>query len=92
MDLIPAPAPVIPTISQENASTTTVRIAVATSESVFRIPHFARIAVIPAKKEEPTAYNIHIFSMVSPVFAAFYDLFDQIGFESLHDPLHRLIL
>jgi len=28
---------------------------VATFEFVFRIPHFARIAVIPAKKEEPIA-------------------------------------
>lgn len=92
IDLIPAPAPVIPTISQENASTTTVRIAVATSESVFRIPHFARIAVIPAKKEDPTAYNIHILSIFLPVTAAFYDLFNQIGFESLHDFFHCLIL
>ena len=37
----------------ENNSTTTVRIAVATSESVFLIPHFAKTAVIPVKKEEP---------------------------------------
>ena len=34
---------------------TIVRIAVATSESVLRMPHFARIAVIPAKNEEPIA-------------------------------------
>ena len=52
---VPLPAPVIRTISQENISTTTVRMAVATSESVFCIPHFARIAVIPAKNEEPIA-------------------------------------
>ncbi len=40
--------------------TTIVLTAVATSESVFWIPHFARIAVIPAKKEDPTANKIHI--------------------------------
>ena len=54
--------PATATISQEKNRTTAVRIAVATSESVFRIPHFARIAVIPAKKEEPTAKRIHISS------------------------------
>ena len=32
----------------------------ATTESVFLIPHFASIAVIPANDEEPTANNIHI--------------------------------
>ena len=48
------------TISHEKSSTTTVRIAVATEESVFRMPHFARIAVIPAKKAEAKAKNNHI--------------------------------
>jgi len=38
------------------------RMAVATSESVFEIPHFASIEVIPAKKAEPVAYKIHIVS------------------------------
>jgi hypothetical protein len=42
-------------MSHENNNTTTVRIAVATFESVFLIPHFARIAVIPAKNEDPIA-------------------------------------
>ena len=48
--LMPASAPVTNTISHANIRTTIVRIAVATFEFVFRIPHFARIAVIPAKK------------------------------------------
>ena len=38
---------------QEKISTIMVRIAVATVESVFRIPHFARIDVTPAKNAEP---------------------------------------
>ena len=53
--LIPPHVPVINTMSHENNNTTTVRIAVATFESVFLIPHFARIAVIPAKNEDPIA-------------------------------------
>ncbi len=52
--------PVRKTISQENASTITVRMAVATVESVRRTPHFARMAVSPAKRAEPNAKNIHI--------------------------------
>ena len=48
------------TITQEKISTTTVRKAVATSESVFRMPHLASTAVIPAKKAERTATPIHI--------------------------------
>ena len=42
-----------------------VRIAVAKVESVFLIPHFASIEVIPAKKAEKNAYKIHI---ISPLF------------------------
>lgn len=41
-------------------STIIVRIAVATLESVFLIPHFARIDVNPAKTAEPNAYKIHV--------------------------------
>lgn len=58
---MPPNVPLMATISHENTSTTIVRIAVATSESVLRMPHFARMVVIPAKKEKPIAYNIHIF-------------------------------
>lgn len=47
---IPAAAPVRNTSSQENSSTTAVRIAVARVESVFLMPIFAKIAVIPANK------------------------------------------
>ena len=32
-----------------------VRMAVATSVSVFEIPHFASMEVMPAKKAEPVA-------------------------------------
>ena len=37
-----------------------VRTAVATVESVLRMPHLARMAVMPAKKAEPKANKIHI--------------------------------
>ena len=40
-------------------------MAVATSESVFEIPHFASMEVIPAKKAEPIAYIIHISKFTS---------------------------
>ena len=52
--------PTTNTISQEKSSTTMVRTAVATVESVLRMPHLARIAVMPAKKAEPKANKIHI--------------------------------
>ena len=48
------------TISHEKNSTTTVRIAVATVESVFRMPHLARIDVSPENRAEPKAKNSHI--------------------------------
>ena len=40
--------------------TTIVRNAVATWESVFLIPHLAKIDVIPANKADPNAYKTHI--------------------------------
>ena len=46
-----------------------VRTAVATVESVFRMPHFAKIAVIPAKKAEPIASKTH---MQLPPFKLLY--------------------
>src|SRR5690606_3105119 len=48
------------TISQEKMRTTIVLSAVATFESVFRIPIFDRMAVSPAKTAEPKAKTIHI--------------------------------
>lgn len=57
--------PVRDTRSQENERTTQVRIAVAASESVLRMPHLASMEVMPAKKEEPTAYKSHIKSLFS---------------------------
>jgi hypothetical protein len=52
------------TIIHEKIKTTIVLIAVATFESVFLIPHFASIDVIPAKNADPNAYNTHIFFSV----------------------------
>jgi hypothetical protein len=48
------------TISHEKSKTITVRIAVATCESVFFIPHLAKIDVIPAKNADPNAKSSHI--------------------------------
>ena len=53
-------APDTKTISQEKASTTMVRSAVARLESVLRMPHLAKTAVIPAKNAEPKANRTHI--------------------------------
>ena len=44
-----------PRMVDVSAKADTVRTAVATVESVFRMPHLARIDVSPAKKAEPTA-------------------------------------
>ena len=44
--------PLMNTISHAITSTTPVRMAVAASESVFRMPHLARIAVSPANSAE----------------------------------------
>lgn len=58
-DIEPA-EPEMNTIIHENTSTTAVRMAVATSESVLRMPHLARIAVRAAKTAENTAAVSHI--------------------------------
>ena len=60
MEVIVPAEPTANTITHENSSTTNVRSAVATSESVFRIPHFASIAVSPAKKADKHAAISHI--------------------------------
>ena len=52
--------PTMATISHENSRTTIVRMAVAVSESVFRMPHFARMDVSPANSAEPNANRIHM--------------------------------
>src|SRR5690554_2980057 len=52
--------PTINTISQEKRSTTIVRMAVATLESVFLTPILERIAVNPAKIADPKANKTHI--------------------------------
>lgn len=59
VDMVPA-EPTISTMIHENSRITIVRIAVATSESVFLIPHFARIDVSPAKKADSIAIISHI--------------------------------
>lgn len=51
--------PAIKTISHEKMSIMIVLMAVASIESVFFTPTFARIAVIPANKAEPKARIIH---------------------------------
>lgn len=62
------PEPTIHTISHEKSSTTMVRMAVAASESVFRMPHLARIAVNPANSAEANAKITHITNtLLSPL-------------------------
>ena len=70
--IVPA-EPTIITIIMDMISTTIVRTAVATVESVLRIPHFASIAVIPAKNAEPAANKSHICN--SSFLAAAVDIF-----------------
>ena len=53
-------APTKNTIILEKIKTTIVLIAVATLESVFRIPHFANIEVSPANSADANANTIHI--------------------------------
>lgn len=52
--------PTIRTIIQDKSKTIPVRIAVATSASVCRIPHLANMDVIPANKADKQAVIIHI--------------------------------
>lgn len=52
--------PVTRAMSHENASTTMVLMAVATSESVFLMPSLASMDVTPAKSAEPTAAMSHM--------------------------------
>ena len=56
MEVIWSKEPDMSTMIHEKIRTTTVRTAVATAESVFLIPHFARIDVTPGKKRR--AYSI----------------------------------
>lgn len=51
-DVMVGPEPTIHTISHEKSSTAMARMAVAASESVFRMPHLARIAVSLANSAE----------------------------------------
>lgn len=67
MELMVGMDPTIPAMSQAKRSTTIVRTAVATSESVWRMPHFARMDVMPAKRAEPQAARIHMRSSFSSV-------------------------
>lgn len=52
--------PTIRTIAQAKSKTMPVRIAVATSASVRRIPHLANIDVIPANRADKQAVMTHI--------------------------------
>lgn len=60
MSVMPLQEPVIMVMSIAMISTAMVRSAVATVESVLRIPHFARIEVNPAKNADPAANTSHI--------------------------------
>lgn len=53
-------------------NTTEVLTAAAASESVFFIPHFESIAVIPANRAENIAANIHISAPVLSVICNNY--------------------
>ena len=53
-------------MTQANARTTMVLMAVATVESVSRMPHLARMAVIPAKNADPHANATHIAKPPNP--------------------------
>ena len=78
-DLVPI-CPMVPaepttsTISQEKTRTTTVRRAVATSESVLRIPHFASMDVNAANTADKTAIKSHITyrSFLLVMFCLYY--------------------
>jgi len=60
MSAIRPKEPATPTMVQAKTTTTTVRTAVATSESVLRIPHLASIDVKPARRAEARANTSHI--------------------------------
>ena len=71
--MVPA-EPTTNTISQEKTRTTTVRRAVATSESVFRMPHFASMDVNAANTADKTAMRSHIMyrSFLLIMFCLYY--------------------
>ena len=54
--------PATNTITQDMTSTTPVRMAVATVESVLRMPHLAKMEVRPANSADPTANISHMIS------------------------------
>ena len=71
--------PTTNTMIHENNSTMIVRMAVATLESVFLMPHFARIDVTPAKNADRNANRIHIassfqFSKIHRLASLFYPI------------------
>lgn len=49
----------MPAIAQAKTSTTQVRMAVATSESVCLMPHLAKMDVMPAKNADANAATTH---------------------------------
>ncbi len=66
MSVIVLKEPATKTMIHEKTRTTMVRKAVARSESVFLMPHLARIDVSPAKTAERTAVmiqNINVFTL-----------------------------
>ena len=67
MDATSPAEPVMKAISQAKNRTTTVLQAVARVESVFLIPHFARIEVSAEKNADPKANTRYISSCSDPV-------------------------
>ena len=58
--------PEMPAIAQAKTSTTQVRMAVATSESVCLMPHLAKMDVMPAKNADANAATTHDTGAVPP--------------------------
>ena len=89
--------PTTNTIAHEKNSTTTVRKAVARSEGTLRIPHFAKIAVTPAKSADKNARHSHInlrflsFSSVVPK-NRFVNSYNCFFCRNLIECIHSLFL
>ena len=76
--------PTIKTMIQENNKTTTVRSAVAISESVFRMPHFASMEVRPANTAEKTAITSHSIDCHQPFHLHASDVPTKAKFRRVH--------
>ena len=64
--------PTMNTMIHEKIKTTMVRSAVATSESVFLMPHLANTEVRPAKTADNTAMTSQNISILTPLQVLLY--------------------